>query len=277
MPLFALSIARAGMRRAGCVLVVGLAALSILAPAALASGRLGDFGRPEPSVITDRFLPWIGNKLAGKRGEPVSAFQLTDHEMELRARAYYLFMPNHRVRFFARHRAELVRARIWPDEKYDVDPTGYYNALRTQGFISSQARYNAIEQSIRADLGLIEPFMGEVERVYADDHRRMEALARASVVSPDISANAEARIFENRRVVGWAVVAMQWRVEAYAYALEATRIESPSIRAVDVEMALKRLAAAVDIMTASVDRLEGEDISLPSDDGPLDLTVPVYK
>jgi hypothetical protein len=49
------------------------------------------------------------------------------------------------------------------------------------------------------------------------------------------------------------------------------------VRAVDVEMALTRLAAAVDIMTASVDRMEGA-IRAPSPAvGPLDLTGPVYK
>ncbi|MEZ5877872.1 MAG: hypothetical protein R3D43_09020 [Tepidamorphaceae bacterium] len=188
-----------------------------------------------------------------------------------------MFMPSHRVRFFARHRAELVRTRVWPDEKYAVDPTDYYVALRAQGFISSEARYNAIEQSVRADLGLIEPFMVEVERVYADDRRRMDALARASVPSPELTGNAEARIYENRRVVDWAIIAMQWRVEAYAYALETTRIEVPSIRAVDVEMALTRLAAAVDIMVASVDRMEGGRRGTPADSGPMDLTAPVYK
>lgn len=286
MPLQAIRDTRktgSGSGRAAATCIVPLAlAFALWPPAAQAGGRLGDFGRPEPSIVTDHILPWLGGKLAARRGEPVSAFQLTDHEMELRARAYYLFMPSHRVRFFARHRAELVRARVWPDEKYQVDPTRYYDALRAQGFISSAARYNAIEQSVRADLGLIEPFMVEVERVYADDRRRMEALARASVASPDVSASAEARIYENRRVVDWAIVAMQWRVEAYSYALEATSIETPSIRAVDVEMALKRLAAAVDIMTASVDRLEGDGMPpAPSEgssaDRPLDLIGPVYK
>ena len=255
-----------------------IAALLLLGNGEAGAGRLGDFGRPEPSIITGAILPWIGNKLAGKRGEPVSQFQLTDHEMELRARAYTMFMPSHRVRFFARHRAELVRTRVWPDENYTVDPTDYYAALRAQGFISSEARYNAIEQAVRADLGLIEPFMVEVERVYADDRRRMDALSRASLASPELSQNAEARIYENRRVVDWAIVAMQWRVEAYAYALEMTRIEVPSIRAVDVEMALTRLAAAVDIMAASVDRMEGAIVGPSAGDGsPVDLNAPVYK
>ena len=253
------------------------AALLLLGADNAGAGRLGDFGRPEPSIGTGAILPWIGNKMARRRGEPVSQFQLTDHEMELRARAYTMFMPSHRVRFFARHRAELVRTRVWPDDKYAVDPTDYYTALRAQGFISSEARYNAIEQAVRADLGLIEPFMVEVERVYADDSRRMDALARASVPSPELSDNAEARIYENRRVVDWAIVAMQWRVEAYAYALETTRIEVPSIRAVDVQMALTRLAAAVDIMVASVDRMEQAGSGAPGGGGPVDLNAPVYK
>lgn len=269
------------------VLVLVVATLHLPADT-LAGGRLGDFGRPEPSIINDRLLPWLGGKLASRRGEPVSQFHLTDREMELRARAYHLFMPNHRVRFFARHRAELVRARVWPEDRYLVDTAGYFAALRAQGFISSEARYNAMEQSIRADLGLIEPFMVQVERVYSDDRRRIDALARASVVPADMDANVHARIYENQRVVGWAVVAMQWRIEAYAYALEATRIEVPSRRATDVEMALRRLAAAVDIMAASAARMEADGgygghggglqrRDQHQDEGPLDLTGPVYK
>lgn len=253
------------------------AALLLLGAGNAGADRLGDFGRPEPSVVTGAILPWIGNRLARRRGEPVSQFQLTDHEMELRARAYHMFMPNHRVRFFARRRADLVRTRVWPDEKYAADPTGYYTALRAQGFISSEARYNAIEQAVRADLALIEPFMVEVERVYADDRRRMDALSRATMPAPELGANAQARIYENRRVVDWAIVAMQWRVESYAYALETTRIEVPSVRAVDVEMALRRLAAAVDIMTASVDRVEGEGGIISTQPGPMELGQPVYK
>ena len=245
-----------------------------------AGGRLGDFGRPEPSVITDYLLPWLGSKLAAGRHEPVSQFQLTDREMELRDRAYALFMPGHRVHFFARHRAELVRARVWPDETYRVDPTAYYHALRAQGFISSQTRYNALEQSIRADLGLIEPFMVQAERVYADDRRRLAALAHIEAADPRLGDNAHARIYENRRVVDWAIIAMQWRVEAYTFALETTRVEIPSIRADDVEMALTRLSAAVAIMAESINRLEAiadEGRYVKGGSGPIDLRRPVSK
>lgn len=251
----------------------------VLAPAAPASAqRLGDFGRPEPSIVTGTILPWIGNKLAERRGEPVSRFQLTDHEMELRARAYRMFMPGHRLHFFARHRAELVRTRVWPDEKYQIETAGYYRSLRAQGYTSTPARYNAIEQAVRADLALIEPFLVNAERVYADDRRRLDALARSELAAPDMSADAHARIYENRRVIDWAIVAMQWRVDAYAYALETTRIETPSLRATDVEMALRRLAAAVDVMVASVERMEADSLpGVAGDAGPIDLTGPVYK
>ena len=261
----------------------GLLALSLLAgfgADAAAGGRIGDFGRPEPSVITDRILPWLGDRLAERRGEPVSSFQLTDREMELRDRAYHLFMPGHRLHFFARHRAELVRARVWPDETYHVDTAAYYRALRAQGFISSETRYNALEMAIRADLGLIEPFMVQAERVYADDRRRIAALSRISGADPLLADNAHARIYENRRVVDWAIIAMQWRVEAYGYALETTRVEIPSIRAVDVEMALSRLSAAVDIMAESVNRFEAAGAGTGYPHGGSDsigIDEPVYK
>ncbi|MEM8878562.1 MAG: hypothetical protein AAGD23_11930, partial [Pseudomonadota bacterium] len=212
----------------------------------------GDFGRPKPSVLHGTILPFIGNNFARFRREPVSAFQLTDSEIEFRARAYALFMPVHRIGFFSLHHAELTRTRIWPDEHYLIDPSAYFRTLRAEGFYSSETRYRALETSVRADLGLIDPFLAIAERVYADDRRRLQALSAASLTSERENREAAARIYENRRVVDWAVTAMQWRVESYSFALERTEIEIPSLRANDVGHAIARLAAAVDIMAATV-------------------------
>jgi hypothetical protein len=233
-------------------LVLGAAASLLMLSAADAPSNAGDFGRPEPSILNGTILPFIGNGFARFRREPVSAFQMTDTEITFRARAYALFMPVHRVGFFSKHHAELTRTRVWPDEKYLVDPTAYFRNLRAQGFYSSETRYRALETSVRADLALIEPFLAVGERVYADDRRRLQALSAASLTSERETREAAGRIYENRRVADWAVTAMQWRVEAYSFALERTEIEIPSLRANDVAHAIARLAAAVDVMAATI-------------------------
>jgi hypothetical protein len=235
-----------------CAVLLGALTALVLTPLAWDAAHAGDFGRPEPSVLNGTILPFIGNGLARFRQEPVSAFQMTDSEIQFRARAYALFMPVHRVGFFSQHHAELTRTRIWPDEKYLIDPSGYFRDLRSRGFYSSETRYRALETSIRADLALINPFLAIGERVYADDRRRLQALSAASLSSDREAREAAGRIYENRRVADWAVTAMQWRVEAYSFALERTEIEIPSLRANDVAHALARLAAAVDVMAATI-------------------------
>ena len=233
---------------------VPIALLAVLAVSQFSVGpaTAGDFGRPKPSVLNGTILPFIGNNFARFRREPVSAFQLTDSEVEFRARAYALFMPVHRIGFFSLHHAELTRTRIWPDEKYFINPSAYFRTLRAEGFYSSETRYRALETSVRADLGLIDPFLAIAERVYADDRRRLQALSAASLISERENREAAARIYENRRVADWAVTAMQWRVESYSFALERTEIEIPSLRANDVGHAIARLAAAVDVMAATI-------------------------
>jgi hypothetical protein len=129
------------MLRSSALSFVVIASIGLL-PGQIQPAHAGDFGRPSPSVLNGTILPFIGNNFARFRREPVSAFQMTDSEVALRARAYALFMPVHRLGFFSQHHAELTRTRIWPDEKYLIDPTAYFRALQgASGFYSSETRY----------------------------------------------------------------------------------------------------------------------------------------
>lgn len=212
----------------------------------------GDFGRPKPSLINDKLLPKVGREFARGRGEPVSYYMLTDDEKELRARSYRLVMPIHRRAFLARSETELVRTRIWPDEKYRVDPTLYYRKLVKDRYRSSEARYNAMDSEIRADIALIEPFYAIVRKVCLADAARIRALQATVDLTHDEKADAIGRVYENRRVIDWALAALSWRVESYAYALQRSRIEIPSQREVAVEVALDRFAAEVGELDAAV-------------------------
>jgi hypothetical protein len=229
------------------VLAAGLAII-----AAACAAPTGDFDRPRPSFINDTVLPMVGRELARERGEPVSYYILTDREKELRDRSYRLVMPIHRRGFLARSQTELVRTRIWPDERYRVDPTLYYRKLVRDRYRSSEARYNAMDSEIRADLALIEPFYRTVRKVCHADAARLRALGQTPGLTGEEEADAIGRVYENRRVVEWALTALHWRIESYSYALQRSRIEIPSKREESVRIALDRFVAEVDELEAAV-------------------------
>ena len=220
------------------LLAVALALSACAAPT-------GDFGRPKPTYLNETVLPLIGREMARGRGEPVSYFMLTDREQELRARTYRFVMPIHRLGLLTRSKSELVRTRVWPDEMYSVDPTLYYRKLEGKGFASSQAPYNAMASEIGADALLIPAYYTTVRKVCLADARRMAALGETVDVTPGEAADVHGRIYENRRVIDWALAALNWRVESYAYALQRARIAIPSKREQAVAVALDGLAAEV--------------------------------
>lgn len=208
----------------------------------------GDFGRPVKSYVNDTMLPGIGDRMARARGEPVSDFMLTDDEREMRRRSYRMIMPIHRGAFFARNETEWVRTRIWPDKRWRPDPHLYYDMLRDDGYVSSAARWNAVTTAILLDIPLVPPF-GEVwRRVCLADLSRLAALPQTALLTPAEAKDAEARVFENKRVAVWGLSAMRWRVESYAYAIQRSRLEIPSDKDISADLALKRLTEEVDAL-----------------------------
>ncbi len=213
----------------------------------------GDFGRPVNNYVNDTLLPEIGDRMARQRGEPVSDFMLTDDEKELRARSYRFIMPIHRDAFRARNEVEWVRTRIWPDSLYRPDPTLYYRLMRKDDFQSNYGRWNAILDDITADIPLIQPYYVVWQEVCQADLQRLGALNRTAGLTSHEFDDAEARVWENRRVADWAVAALRWRIESYDYAIQRTEIEIPTGDAeLEAAIALDRLAAEVDWLQAAV-------------------------
>lgn len=231
------------------MLVAALAAVLLGGCAA----QQGDFGRPVKNYVNDTLMPAIGDNLARQRGEPVSDYMLTDDEKELRARSYRFIMPIHRDAFKARNEVEWVRTRIWPDSLYRPDPTLYYRLMRKDGYQSNYGRWNAILEEITADIPLIQPYYVVWQAVCRADLQRLDALNRTVGLTLYEADDAEARIWENRRVAAWAVTALRWRIESYAYAIQRTEIEIPSGREVETDLALDRLTSEVDWLEAAVD------------------------
>ncbi len=241
------------MRPAGSAVLVG-ALLCGLLPTSCAAPT-GDFGRPAPSIVHDTILPLAGQGAAWLREEPVSDYALTDREEELRDRTYRFVMPIHRRGFLAHSRAELVRTRLWPDQYYEIDPAAYYRKLRGDRFSSEAGRYSAMRDEIVADDQLIDAYLPVVNAVYAADFDRLSALDQVQGLTEREEKAAVARVYENRRVVTWAVAALRWRVASYGYALQRSRIEIPSEHAVEVELALLDLSRRVEALAAEVERL----------------------
>ncbi len=238
------SIGNSAGRRRALLRFAGLAAVCL----ALAACQrpTGDFGRAAPSVVHDKIMPLAGDELAAERGEPVSKFNLTDDERELRDRAWTLIRPPASKDWIEGTRTELIRTRIIPEIGGQADPDRYYAYLRSDRYSSSQVRYDRVAADANADAALIDPFCRVVARVDAADQERLRALGRRDLSTQEELAGAQARVWENRRYIDWAVQALRHRLTAYRQAIDSLEIETPSSDKVwDANVAWKRLAAEI--------------------------------
>lgn len=225
----------------------------MLAPALLLSLALtgcerptGDFGRAEPSLIHDRLMPALGEKVAEwDRREVVSDFNSTDREGALRDRAWSLIRAPHVRDWFGETLVELERTRILPEIDWAFDPRGYYNFLRRDRFVSSDARWARAIADMRVDADLIGPFWNEARQVRDDDAARLRSLDRRGGGSPEELQNTYARIDENARVVDRVWRAMRLRLAAYRDAIDRMMVETPSARHGEAERAWSDLRAAI--------------------------------
>lgn len=214
--------------------------------------QYGDLGRAPKSALTETYALAAGNQLAAWRGAPVSTFALTEDETELRSRSYRFIMPGYRAGIFERGEAEAVRARIWPDHRRSVDLANYSDALREKYPRPAEPRYHRIAEDAIADTALIEPFFGVAHRVFLADESRIHAFQQAHFVPTREPQDVEGRLFENRRVMHWAVTALDWRLKSYAYALERARIEVPSPLESEAAEAIAQLESQVRLLERSL-------------------------
>jgi len=206
----------------------------------------GDFGRAAPSVVHDRLMPQAGAELATRRGEPVSRFNLTDDERELRDRGWTLIRPPSSKDWIEGSRTELMRTRILPETGGGADANRYYAYLRSDRYASSEVRYDKVIADVTADAALVDPFCRVVMRVEKADQERLRALGRRKVSTAEELAGAQARVWENRRYTDWAAQALRYRLVSYRQAIDALEIETPSSDKVwDANTAWKRLAAEI--------------------------------
>ncbi len=252
---------RSARRRLGIAVVLAAAVLPACRPT-------GDFGRAKPSVINDDLMPAAGRWIAGeRRKEPVSGFNYTDTELELRDRAFAFVRAPHVRDWWFDALVEGERSRILPlldrppppvDPKdatlFDdvwrtltapaFDTTRYYAFLRTDPDRSSDTRWNRILEAMTGDTLLVPPFCAVAAKVRSIDVERLAALGRIAGLEPDYVENAYARVEENDRVIAWVWRALAYRVVSYRYAIDRLTVETPSQTQWAVNRAFDALAAS---------------------------------
>jgi hypothetical protein len=245
------------------------ASVLIFAPALLglaACGQtMGDFGRPEPSVLHDSLLPALGGAIADQgRGELVSDFNETDREKTMRDRAWTLVQPPHLNDWFGNTLVEFQRTRILPelDTKYNVK--AYYELLRRDPYISSETRWHRLVDDMTKDAQLIAPFWQELRRVNADDQQRVRSLDHRADLTPAELHNAYARIDENARLADWVWRSMRFRLKSYRLCIDRMLVETPTDQQWAVNQAYDRLQTAIALAEQNTSdfRLGGETVAV---------------
>jgi hypothetical protein len=205
----------------------------------------GDLGRPRPSVVHETIMPAAGAALARQRGEPVSAYPLTDDEQEMRALGWAVVMPPLQEQWRDRALVELRRTRILPASRARLDRASYADTLLRTPYRSSAARYARLKDDVEADTLRVEPFFQAASRVAEGDRARDGVAARLADLRPDESADVNARVEENGLMIAWVRQSFEERLAAYRYALERLMLATPDRASAEVEAALDAFEAVL--------------------------------
>ena len=205
----------------------------------------GDFGRPAPSVLHDSVFPAIGNQFASIRQEPVSGFNLTDKERELRDRAWTLVRPPHAADWLGQVIAEGQRTRILPELDTQLSKDRYYSHLRSDRFRSSEARYSRVISDIETDKALIRPYCELAYQVRAIDDERLRAVNARVHVDPQALQHAYDRVQENQRLMTWVWRSVKYRALSYEHAIDSLELETPSRQLFETNHAWRRFLGTI--------------------------------
>lgn len=238
--------AKAASRRRAPPLAPRAAALVALALLVASCGRpTGDFGRVEPSILHDSWLPFAGDQLANARGELVSDFNRTDNETTLRNRAWAIVAPPHLHDWFGETLVEFQRTRVLPEIDQKFNTKAYYELLRRDAFKSSETRWQRLLFDMRTDAQLAGPFWKEARRVKVDDAARMHSVDGRRDLTPAELYNATARVEENAHVVDWVWRAMRFRLKSYRLCIDRMLIETPTERTMEINVAWDSLQSTI--------------------------------
>lgn len=209
--------------------------------AALSPAIAGDFGRPSRSLL-DGFIP---PQFWKPPVNGLSAFPLTDLEIELRDRSWALIRPSEPRGTWSAYIAAMEIAAFFSTPENDDGHTTYARRLLNRDARSEASAYNRLIEDTVADGMLIGPFVAVACTVADLDQKRLRSLAYVSEVDAREIENTYGRVRENRMVTAWVQDSLHDRLRSYRYALERLVIKVPSTLAVAAEQSLKRFEAQV--------------------------------
>lgn len=253
-------LSASGPERSAHALKAGAVLAAVLVAVAACGRPTGDFGRAAPSFLHDTLLPVAGDLIASQaRKEPVSAFPLTDDEIELRNRAWAFVRAPHARDWWLDTLVEGERTRILPILKGDAetaamfpqialpliapayDRSRYHRYLLSDGRRSTETMWTRVTDDARADTALVPPFCAVAARVRRADVERLGALRRQGLVEAGLHQGAEARVWENEETISWVWQALGYRGASYRYAIDHLEVEAPSDQLATAERALAGL------------------------------------
>ncbi|MBV9347710.1 MAG: hypothetical protein JOZ70_12070 [Pseudolabrys sp.] len=194
----------------------------------------GDFGQIKPSLVREDVHDWVGGI-----GGPISGFQLTDDERQLRDLAFPLMQQ------------PLDRQQPYSiAQEYGALPANvsgpYPFVLLSTRFRSPEARYAQLIDDVRNDSTRAPAFFENAARVIDMDRKRERSLQYVPGLSIVERDNAITRMRENYTVVRAVQDSLRHRVHDYHFALGRLVIATPSPRAVDAERAINELRAILE-------------------------------
>lgn len=207
--------------------------------------RTGDFGRPETGPLREKVLPAFGKANARARSEPVSNYNHTDNEKLMNRRAIYLQNPPHVRDWLGRAVTELETTRVVSGFGRAHAPDRYYAFLRTDRFRSSQSRYERLKFDMTSDTQLIMPFYDAARAVKLDDRERVLATRRRPDLTAQESSNSHGRVHENNLTISQVGDALDYRLQAYRFAIDRMEIETPSNQILAANRTWRFLSAAI--------------------------------
>ncbi|HVX72416.1 MAG TPA: hypothetical protein VHB19_06395 [Devosia sp.] len=224
-------------------------AVVVIAVAAALGGcarPIGDFGRAEADPLHDQMMPTLGTARAMASREPVSSFNLTDQEREMRDRIWRYLVAPHAYDWFGDIAVELQRTRILPISTKAAPTDKYYRWLHGTAFASSRVRYSRLGDDITADIALMPAAFAAICAVQQVDRQRGIAANGMPQLEDRMRADAAARQAENQAQIDWFVRAVTMRYSAYNYALDHLLVETPHDNAVAVNGLLSDLDVYVE-------------------------------
>ena len=235
--------ARVGKSIADFIKVATL--LCVVFGVAACARPVGDFGRAQSDVLHDEILPRVGALAANGREEPVSLFNLTNEEKDMRNRVWRFLVTNSAQDWMFDHSVEMQRTRLSKPVDLNFRTDRYYRHLRLNEFASSRGRYLQLSQDIYDDAETIPGAFASICHVMEIERRRQVALSGLYANNDAVKQQVVAREYENKNYITWFARAVDYRYKSYDVALNRLLVETPHEEAHTVNEYLNRFAVLV--------------------------------